>query len=158
MDVVHIWEAPGTCPASPRSVTLWFFLGTELLVSLPVAGPVSPSYMWNWGKCVPGFPPHLIWIFLPDLSQSVNTLQGQMQTVQWRTLRFRAGLSNKTFWNDAKFPFCTLSTVASSLMRLLRTGHVASTTREARNFTFHSNGTYDSWLVGLCTSGDECRC
>lgn len=138
---------PG-CPASPRSVTLWFFLCTELLVTSqhPCCGGTRSHLLTcgTGGKCVPN---SHIWSessSLTFLNLTCSLPAGQMQTVQWRTLRFRAGCPIKLSGMIESFHSALSSTVASTLMRLLRTGHVASTTEEA-NFYFSFK--WHIWLV-----------
>lgn len=133
-------KAPGTrMPASPRPMTLWFFLGTELLVtSQPPCCRGTQSYVLtggSGGKCVPS---SHIWSessSLTFLNLTCSLPAGQMQTVQWRTLRFGAGCPIKLSGMMESFHSALSNIVASSLMSLLRTGHVASMTEEA-NFYF----------------------
>lgn len=155
--VVHIRKGSQDQDAQPHpGLWLWFCLGTELLVTsqLPCRR-WTLSYVLTGGtgrKCVHS---SHIWSessSLTFLNVTCSLPAGQMQTVQWRALRFRAGCPIKLSGMMESFRSALSNTVASGLMRLLRIGLWLVWLRKWI-FTFRLNGAYDLWLViGLRTS------
>lgn len=111
--VVHVWEGSRDQDARPHP-GLWLCDSSwaQSCLSLPstpaVGGPGLMFLRWKWGEMFPQFP-HLIWIFLTDLSQSYLFLACRSDADSpVKDPKVQSRLSNKTFWNDGKFPFCTV--------------------------------------------------
>lgn len=91
--VLHIWEGYQDEDAQGLTHVYDSVLLPGLLVTSQCpchkVGPVLCFYRWNWGEICLWFP-HLIWILTDPPSSLLFLPAGQIQTIQWRTLKFRA--------------------------------------------------------------------